>query len=656
MQAAYSQWIVALSYVIAVVASYVALDMASRVSASRGTKVARYWMIGGAVAMGAGIWSMHFVGMLAMSLPIEIPYNIPVTFLSLVFAIAASGVALLTISRGEIRPRRLLTAGVVMGGGVALMHYTGMFALEISPRPTYEPVLFAVSILIAIAASIAAMWICFQLKSDTIATAFWKKSASALVMGIAIWGMHFTAMAAAEFDANTVCGAATETIDNKWLATTVGLCTFFFLAATMLISLVDAKMTEHRTNLEAQSERLFNQSLNLICSCGRNGQIQRLNPAACAILGYTREALPEMIFLDIIQHEDRPGVQAALQSLLAGKPALSVEARCHCADGTDKPFLWNLTLSTDGTGFYVIGHDLSERKRAEEELARTYQRLIEVSRQAGMAEIATGVLHNVGNVLNSVNVSASLASEIARRSRIDQLEKLCGLFESHRNDLGQYLTTDPQGRLVPGFLRALSDGFTKERATLLAELENLRKSIEHIRNIVAMQQSHAKSVGVTETLPLTELIESALRINADSLARRDIELVRDYQSTATVMIDKHKVMQILINLVRNACHACDETGQAGKRITVRTTAAEGRCQIIVTDNGVGIPAENLARIFNHGFTTRKDGHGFGLHTGALAAKELGGSLTVTSEGTGRGATFILEIPCAVAVSPAAKAA
>ncbi|WP_164976014.1 MHYT domain-containing protein [Oleiharenicola lentus] len=655
MQAAYSQWIVVLSYVIAVIASYVALDMASRVSASRGTKVARYWMAGGAIAMGAGIWSMHFVGMLAMSLPIEIPYNIPITFLSLVFAIAASGVALFTISRGEIRPRRLLTAGVVMGGGVALMHYTGMVALEISPRPTYEPVLFTVSILIAIAASVAAMWICFQLKSDTIATAFWKKSASALVMGVAIWGMHFTAMAAAVFDANTVCGAAADTIDNKWLATTVGLCTFFFLAATMLISLVDAKMTEHRTNLEAQSERLFNQSLNLICSCAPDGRFQRLNPAGWAILGYSCDVLPRLTFMEIIEAQDRPAVQAAINSLASGKPALSVEARCHSADGTAKALLWNLTLSADRSGFYVIGHDLTERKQAEEELARTYQRLIEVSRQAGMAEVATGVLHNVGNVLNSVNVSASLASEIARRSRIDQLEKLCGLLEARRSDLGQYLTTDPQGRLVPDFLRALADGFTKERSTLLGELENLRKSIEHIRNIVAMQQSHAKSVGVTETLPLTDLIESALRINADILARRNIELVRDYQATPTVMIDKHKVMQILINLIRNACHACDETGRTDKRISVQTTGEKTRCRITVTDNGVGIPAENLARIFNHGFTTRKDGHGFGLHTGALAAKELGGTLQVTSDGAGRGASFTLEIPCATPASSAQAA-
>jgi len=179
MPTAYSHWIVALSYVIAVIASYVALDMAARVSASRGMAAARYWLWGGAVAMGAGIWSIHFVGMLALSLPIPVPYSVPVTFLSLAFAIGASGLALFTISRGQLSSRRLLVAGVVMGAGVALMHYTGMAALQIRPRPSYSPGLFSLSVAIAIGASIAALWICFQLRSDQGASTFWKKSGAA---------------------------------------------------------------------------------------------------------------------------------------------------------------------------------------------------------------------------------------------------------------------------------------------------------------------------------------------------------------------------------------------------------------------------------------------------------------------------------------------
>ena len=145
-------------------------------------------------------------------------------------------------------------------------------------------------------------------------------------------------------------------------------------------------------------------------------------------------------------------------------------------------------------------------------------------------------------------------------------------------------------------------------------------------------------------MAVPDIVEDALHINAGSLARHEVDIFRDYQARPVVTTDKHKVMQILINLVRNAKYACDESGRTDKQITVRTTSDDRGVKIAISDNGVGIPAENLTRIFNHGFTTRKDGHGFGLHSGALAARELGGALTVQSDGPGRGATFVLELP------------
>lgn len=653
MEAEYNQWIVALSYVIAVIASYVALDMASRVSANRGTKMAMYWLTGGAVAMGSGIWSMHFVGMLAFSLPIPVSYNIPVTFLSLAFAVAASGVALYSISRGTLNRQRLIKAGLWMGCGVALMHYTGMFALQIEPRPRYHPALFALSVAIAVIASIAALWVCFQLKSDTIATAFWKKSASALVMGIAIWGMHFTGMSAAIFGADSICSGTTQTIDNRWLATTVALCTFAFLAATLLISLVDAKMSEHRTTLEAQSERFFNQSLNLICICGPEGQLLRLNPAGGGMLGYSKGELLTLPFSALIHAEDRPAIETAMQRLPREKTALSMEGRCLCADGSSKSFLWNITASEEGSGFYATGHDITERKLAERELAKTYQRLMEVSREAGMSEIATGVLHNVGNVLNSVNVSAALVVDQLRQSKIEDIAKICAMLDQHRTDLGEFIVSDPRGKLIPEYLGSLAGSLSLERDQTMSELQNLQKNIQHIKDIVAMQQSYAKHSGFSETVSVPELIEDSLRINSDSLTRHAVTVLRDFQSKPVAVLEKHKVMQILINLVRNAKFACTESGKAAKSITIRTTESEELIRIEVIDNGVGIPAENLTRIFRHGFTTRKGGHGFGLHSGALAAREMGGTLSVKSDGPGHGTTFTLELPRKTAASIAA---
>jgi PAS domain S-box-containing protein len=293
-------------------------------------------------------------------------------------------------------------------------------------------------------------------------------------------------------------------------------------------------------------------------------------------------------------------------------------------------------------GTYV---DITAQKQAEARLAETLEQLLVASRQAGMAEVATGVLHNVGNVLNSVNVSATLIADRIRHSKAGNIAKIAAMFDGHKADLAGFLANDPRGRTIPDYLGTLAESLAAEQTMVIAELDELGKNVDYIKGIVAMQQTYAMASGVFEDVSVPEMIEDALRINAASLARHDIEMIRDHQSPLVVTTDKHKVIEILVNLVRNAKYACDESGRAGKQITVRTASDDRGVKIAVIDNGIGIPAENLTRIFNYGFTTREHGHGFGLHSSALAAKELGGSLTVKSEGAGRGATFTLELPC-----------
>jgi C4-dicarboxylate-specific signal transduction histidine kinase len=159
-----------------------------------------------------------------------------------------------------------------------------------------------------------------------------------------------------------------------------------------------------------------------------------------------------------------------------------------------------------------------------------------------------------------------------------------------------------------------------------------------------MQQSYAKSSGVLESLQVAELVDDALRMNAGAMTRHNVKVVRDFADQPPILTEKHKVLQILVNLIRNAKYACDDSGKDDKLIRLRVRNGDGRIKISVIDNGIGIPAENLTRIFNHGFTTRKEGHGFGLHSGAIAAKELGGTLAAFSAGIGHGATFTLELP------------
>jgi signal transduction histidine kinase len=287
---------------------------------------------------------------------------------------------------------------------------------------------------------------------------------------------------------------------------------------------------------------------------------------------------------------------------------------------------------------------VEERFRIQEAMHR---RLLAVSRQAGMAEVATGVLHNVGNVLNSVNVSAGLAMEMARNSKAASLEKLAGMLEQNRGRLGDYLSNDPKGKLVPEYLGQLAGRLREEQAGQLHELEALVKHIGHIKNIISMQQRYAKVSGILELVPVEELVEDGLQMNAEALARHGVSLERRFAPAPPVVADKHKVLQILVNLIRNAKYAVDRSENPVKRVIVSILApTDKRVQIQVQDNGIGIAPENLNRIFAHGFTTKQDGHGFGLHTSALAAKEMGGALHAHSDGLGRGALFTLELPVA----------
>jgi two-component system, NtrC family, sensor kinase len=287
-------------------------------------------------------------------------------------------------------------------------------------------------------------------------------------------------------------------------------------------------------------------------------------------------------------------------------------------------------------------------KRVQErtlELENTHKLLVEASRRGGMAEIATNVLHNVGNALNSVNISTGLIVDSVKKSKASSLAKVVLLLQEHEHDLGAFITNDPRGKHVPVHLARLSEHLMAEHSNMTGELDSLRRNVEHIKEIVAMQQNYATVGGVKEMTDIPSLVEDSLRFNESGLSRHGVEIVRELEKVPPINVEKHKVLQILVNLIRNAKYACDEAGRTDSRLTVRAANGDGRVRIMVLDNGVGIPPENLTRIFNFGFTTRKGGHGFGLHSSALAARELGGSLTVQSDGPGHGAAFTLELPC-----------
>jgi signal transduction histidine kinase len=293
-----------------------------------------------------------------------------------------------------------------------------------------------------------------------------------------------------------------------------------------------------------------------------------------------------------------------------------------------------------------------ERRVADRtiELEALHDKLVVAARRAGMAEVAIGVLHNVGNVLNSVNVSASLIGSKVRGSKTTELTKVVELLHKHSADLGAFITADAKGKLLPAYLTKLAEHLALEKADLTTELTALTRGVDHIKQIVISHQSYAGAGSMEEVLNPAELMEEALLISSENGTSRDVRLQRHYGVVPLVNVDKHKLLQILVNLVRNARAALDgDQPERNLSLTVEHHQSDPRRLIFqVRDNGIGIPAENLSRIFEHGFTTKLDGHGFGLHGSALAAKALGGSLRAESDGWGTGATFTVEVPLGAA--------
>jgi PAS domain S-box-containing protein len=417
---------------------------------------------------------------------------------------------------------------------------------------------------------------------------------------------------------------------------------------------LEQRVEERTSALSASEEQIrliVDTAFDAIVSGDAQGDIIEWNHQAEKIFGWSRaEVVGRNLTETIIPPQYREAHRQGMKRFLATGETRVLNKRIEITalhkDGRELPV--ELAVSPVRLGktflFSAFLRDITDRKEAQEKLEAAHKQLLDTSRQAGMAEVATGVLHNVGNVLNSVNVSATLLTEQSRKSKVYNLAKVVALMEEHAADLGVFITNDPKGKQLPGYLAQLASHLAAEQASFLKETEQLRTNIEHIKDIVAMQQSYAKVSGVTETLKISDLIEDALRMNAAALTRHEVEVVREFAEIPPVTIDKHKVLQVLVNLIRNAKYACDDSGRPDKRLIVRVANGGGQLKIAIIDNGVGIPAENLIRIFNHGFTTRKDGHGFGLHSGALAAKEMGGALIVHSEGLGCGASFTLELP------------
>lgn len=384
------------------------------------------------------------------------------------------------------------------------------------------------------------------------------------------------------------------------------------------------------------------------------------NETMYAIYGFAPGAnLPTYSGLVAMIHpDDLPVAQACWDSAVRGKDQLHVQYRVIRPDGSIVHVDSVAVLVTDAytleRRLVGITLDISDRVAAEERERELQKQLREASHQSGMAEVATGVLHNVGNVLNSLGVSNSTARARLRSARVDRVERVASMIDAHRHDLDVFLSSDPQGKYLPAYLLALGSQLKSDVEEIQQEMEAIDGHVQYLREIVRAQQSFAKTSGADEAVNVGELVDQALKLKSEEL--KGVQITRELADIPEVRTDRFKLMQIVVNFVGNACDAVADVEPGERRITVRAGLVRGWLEMTVEDSGVGIPPELLGRVWEFGFTTKAQGHGFGLHSAALAAQQLGGSVSADSAGPGQGASFTVKLPVRVAVRGSEAAA
>ncbi len=347
------------------------------------------------------------------------------------------------------------------------------------------------------------------------------------------------------------------------------------------------------------------------------------------------EALDGLLYLENdLATEAFPPSRLALLRHLASQAAISVEnARLYEEVRRAETAL---RRSND-----ELERRVEERTR---ELKQAQSHLMETARVVGMAEIATNILHEAGNALTSVVVDCDLLRRAVESSRVGRVKQVSELLEVRREGLADFLSRDSRGSLLPSYLSGLSSELLQEQAVLKQGLETLEGHVDRVRAIIQMQRTYAKSTLLTDECDLTGLVEEALRLHQMASRHAQVPVTKELAALPRVRVDRHRVLQILVNLLSNARRAVESVPEAERRMEVRLASEGGWARIQVVDNGEGLAPEVRERLFTQGFSTRKAGYGNGLHASALAARLLGGRLTLESEGPGKGAIATLELP------------
>jgi PAS domain S-box-containing protein len=353
----------------------------------------------------------------------------------------------------------------------------------------------------------------------------------------------------------------------------------------------------------------------------------------------------------MIHPDDLPHAQAAWTEALQHSNQLNTQYRIIRPDGSiayiDSVAAVVTDPDTQERRLVGIALDVSQRLESERRERELQKQLREASHQSGMAEVATGVLHNVGNALNSLGIAYSTAQTRLKAYQIERVARVATMLEQHRGSLADFLTNDDRGKQLPAYLSALGARLIADADAVQLEFDAVNRHILYLRHIVQAQQSYARVGDAQEQVDVGELVETALTLKSEEL--KGAEIVRDIGELPTVQTDRYKLLQIIVNFVANACDAMAANRPRAARLAVHVRASLGQLEIAIEDSGIGIAPEMLARVWEFGFTTKAHGHGFGLHSAAVAAQQLGGAVDAHSAGIGRGARFSVTIPVAVQI-------
>jgi PAS domain S-box-containing protein len=397
---------------------------------------------------------------------------------------------------------------------------------------------------------------------------------------------------------------------------------------------------------------LLDDSPDLIYFKDLHSRFLRGSKALCEHLRIAPEELPGKSDYDFFAPERvKPHFEEEQEIIRTGRPLIGQMEENIGKDG--KPW-WVLTSKAafrDQTGRIIgtfgISKDITDLKNAEAALEQSRRHALELSRKAGMAEIAADILHNAGNVLNSAGVSAETILSQVKQSRVNNLGRVVALLNAQTQNLAEFLSNDPKGKHTLGYLRQLAQFLATEQGALLKEIKTLISHLGTIKQIVAAHRKYKPQAGLRETFNLAALLDGILVSIEESLHQNQVEVLRnDAPDLPLITAERDRVTRVLTNLLRNAEHACAKAGTAHKRITIELTALAGRTrlQVMVTDNGCGLEPDRVPLVFNAECATRRSGFGMGLHDDALFASSIGGTLTARSGGLGKGAAFTLEMP------------